>query len=99
MKINSPSFAIRVMTPNDISIDDQLENKLCAACHTFLDEETPSTLLDCVEELAVAQRIAISQYLTGLKIQKFANKIAEEDNIKLTIEINEFLKTYNKATN
>ena len=107
MKIDEPIYVVRVMIPNvqktysDTTLFDNLRNTLRATCIKFLNatDNITENMLDDVQVLAIDQRIAISQYLTGLKIQKFANNAAINDNITLEKEVNDFLKQYKKITN
>ena len=107
MKIDKPIYAVRFIIPDiqtiysDTTLFDNLKNTLRASCTNFLidTDDTNEDLLDHVlQAFAVNQRIAISQYLTGLKIQNFANNAAINDTITLEKEVNDFLKQYNKLT-
>ena len=106
MKIEKPIYAVRILTTNgnfinEYALYDTLRTSLRAACSIFMaktDNHSSSDLPDVAQELAVSERIAISQYLTGIKIQNFANNAAVNDNITLEKEINDFLKQFNKLT-
>lgn len=98
MKVNKPAFAIRVMIPKDISLGDYLENELSDACSNFLTKNGSNDLIERAKQLAINQRIAFNHYMTGIKIQNFANSAAINDTITLQEEINDFEKKFNKAT-
>lgn len=105
MKIDKPIYAVRVLTGEELTISElplgaTLRKALRTACTTFLIKTNidDTELLDATQELAINERIAISQYLTGLKIQNFANNAAINDTITLEKEVNDFLKQYNKLT-
>jgi hypothetical protein len=102
MKIDKPIFGVRVIRGNDISLNDALRIDLTHACESFLskmkDDDYNNNLLEASEELAIDHRIAIRQYMTGLKVQEYANKIITTDTVVLEDEVNTFLKEFNKVT-
>jgi len=101
MKINKPNFVVRVLRNEEITLADQLREDLRDACHEFLgktDCQDDTYLIEASEKLAIDQRIALNQYITGLKIQNFANNAAINDTITLNEEINDFIKKFNKVT-
>lgn len=101
MKIDKPFYQVRIMhnEPNGDfkTLSSNLEIDLNTACSSFLNSKHID-LLDRTKMLAIKERIALSQYMTGLKIQNFAINAANNDNIKLNEEINLFLKQYDKIT-
>ena len=94
MKIDKAEF--RVLS-DGIPLEDKLRIDLNSACFMFTKSNTKDVIQDA-KVLSVDMRVAIGQYLTGLKVQNFANSAAVNDNITLEIEVNDFLKSYNKLT-
>lgn len=101
MKIPIVFYQTRIMQ-NDMAADyntlgNNLDIELTQACTNFINNQGID-LLERARELSINQRIALSHYMTGLKIQNFAINAANNDNIKLTEEVNDFLKQYDKLT-
>lgn len=103
MKTNRVAFQTRVMTdaPNGefVTLGTYLEDELCNACRAFLQNKgNTDNLLERARQLSIDQRVALGHYMTGLKIQNFANNAEHNDSIKLDEEVNSFLKQYDKIT-
>ena len=94
MKIDKPTFTI--LTDN-MSLDDKLRVDLNTACFKFTKSKKEDTII-ASKQLAIDMRIAMNQYLTGAKIQQFANNAAEHDTIGLTKELNDFINEFNKLS-
>jgi len=85
MKIKSPFYAVRIMQnepdgdylPLNVMLKDELDD----ACEQFT-RGTLNEVLEGAKQLAIAQRIALNNYMTGLQIQEFANDIADQNNKK-----------------
>jgi hypothetical protein len=105
MKIDNPIFTVNVSDAVDITqrpLSNQLKVTLREACKKCIEStvvgSTEQDIINASQALAIAHRIALSQYITGLKIQKFANSASINDTITLENEINLFIKEFNKAT-
>lgn len=101
MKIPVCFYQTRIM-PNALdgdynTLDDNLDIELTKACTNFINNQGID-LLERARELSINQRIALSHYMTGLKIQNFAINASRNDNVKLESEVNDFLKQYDKLT-
>lgn len=95
MKIDNPIFTVNVGS-DEKSLESKLKLTLKTACKEFLINADVDTI-QASQSLAIAHRIALSQYITGLKIQKFANSASINDTITLENEINLFIKEFNKV--
>jgi hypothetical protein len=101
MKISVAFYQTRI-NPNPLNneydtLGDNLEIELTKACKRFI-EDIHSNLLERARQLSIDQRIALSHYMTGLKIQNFAINASRNDNETLESEVNDFLKQYDKLT-
>ena len=94
MKINMPMF--KVLSDN-MELDDKLRVDLNTACFMFTKSKTKDVATDA-KQLAIDIRIALNTYMTGLKIQKFANNAKENDRTTIELEINDFIKQFDKIT-
>lgn len=101
MKIPVVFYQTRIMLNTIVgdynTLGNNLDIELTQACENFINNQGID-LLERARLLSINERIALSHYMTGIKIQNFAINASRNDNEKLNDEINSFLKSYDKIT-